>query len=606
MKTFALNTGLADAVVKVILAAGAKDAVVSPGSRNTPLVLALRRAADAGLLTLHTIIDERAAAFVAIGLARVTGSPTVLSCTSGSAGAHYLPAVVEANLSRLPVIVVTADRPLELQDCGAPQTMRQKRMFGEHVRAAVHLEAPASKQDVVDHVNSVREACRIFCSTATGPVHINMAFREPLWKPGEDASGDTIGGESLALCMEELPRTETHENFSVAEGHDEAFASLVGRACEARRGLIVWGAGEIGTGGVDYDTGRRRLAQQVSTLAERAGWPIISDATSGIRDLPHLTRLHIGTADVILRCSAACETLEPDFVIRVGGEPTSKVVSRWLHDKARGKVMLIDPSGWLRDPGRTAATLVSGDPSDVLSRLGRALDERYTRCSPNWTEGWLSANERAIYAVTNACQGTSLWAGSVAKTVSQELPSGTLLHLASSLSIRSFVSFVPATPSGMVLTANRGVNGIDGTLSTALGQGRRWTKGPTAVLMGDVAFAHDASALANVQENQAFVVVVVDNGGGGIFDHLPVSGAGQVFEDQFITRPALDIEAIASAYGLSTQRVCSVDELRMALRQAVTAPGPYLIVAEVNRETDYQLHQSTWAGMSSARPGGIA
>jgi 2-succinyl-5-enolpyruvyl-6-hydroxy-3-cyclohexene-1-carboxylate synthase len=579
VKTASMNSEMAYCVVGEWLALGVQDAVLSPGSRNTPLVMALSQHAMKGQVKLHTIIDERAAGFYALGLARVTGAPVLLSCTSGSAGTHYFPAIVEASKSRIPLIAMTADRPSELQDCGAPQTMNQHELYGSHVRAYAHIPAPSELGDAENATGACRSLFAAAVGHCAGPVHLNIAFRKPLW--------DATSVEAEPVVRNTAPLETPSSSRS------EALHELIEQAGQTARGLIVWGANACGTPGRSYLESRASLSAVVRALSDLTGWPVVSDATAGIRESTAGWPGHIGTADLLLRSRRFCAQATPDLVIRLGGEPTSKVVSEWLRDTTAGKCFLIDRAGWTRDPSRTARALVQMPPTEALQHLCNALDETQPVDS-TWLEHWQQGDLLAKDALSAETSSKGLWAGSIAATLNQRLPKGTLLHVASSLAIRSIVSFAPETTAGITYTANRGVNGIDGTLSTALGQASRWADGATAVLLGDVAFHHDASALAYAPKDRPFLVVVVDNRGGGIFDHLPIASAGDPFERHFITDPCIDPVAIGTAYGLQATTVHDTPGLSDAIQNALGRAGSHLIVARIDRHEDLRRHTATW------------
>ena len=584
------NARSAEALVRTLVAAGAQEAVISPGSRNTAIIMALHRHATDGRLKLHTVIDERTAGFYALGLARMSGRPAILCCTSGSAGTHYFPAVVEASKSRIPLFVVTADRPAELHECGAPQTMNQQELYGSHVRLFVHLEAPDAQTTDAHLERNLATLTEGAKSAVPGPIHINQAFRKPLWKP--DARVDTPPAQ---VTVPMAPKTIASEE---AGAQEENYQRLLVAALASRRGVILWGAGEVGCSGAPYAEVRDSVSRFIASLSSERGWPVVTDATAGIRDNWMTCENHVGSADVVLSSSSFAGAARPDFVLRIGGEPTSRHVSTWVRDYTAGCSYLLDPSGWTRDPHRTATAVIAGSVADNLGRLIADLSESECHTDPSWLSGWKEADSRAKEGMAAACMADTLWAGSIAATVAKSLPPHSLLHLASSLAIRSFASFVPESPTKLTLTSNRGLNGIDGTIATALGESVRWTGGITAALLGDVAFAHDASALALTPRDRPFIAVVVDNSGGGIFDHLPISDAGSIFEEYFITPPDLDIEAIGRAYGLSTRTVSSSRGLRNALKEASTSHGGHLIIAKVDRSTDIRLHEETWANAS--------
>ncbi len=582
MSAARLNGARGHAIVQSALNAGVKEAVISPGSRNTPFVMALTDHAASGSLKLHTIIDERVAGFYALGLARISGTPVILSCTSGSAATHYYPAIVEASKSRLPLIVVSADRPGELQGCGAPQTMEQQGLFGVHARAFLHLSAPDESNKNLDIKATVDPLMARSLMPEPGPVHLNTAFRKPLWDPSDEGIFER---DSTPLSPAQDPLRQDPEGM----------ATLIAAARRAGRGLFIWGAGEIGAAGQPYVEQGQALSHQLAKVASLLGWPILSDATAGIRHTSQECRTHIGTADMVLQSEEFASKNQPELVIRIGGEPTSKAFTTWVRDYTAGKAILLDPSGWRRDPNRTAEHIVHGNPVDILQSLHEKLSSDAGQIDSGWLDEWLQADGLAKEAIASTCSSNQLWAGSAAATLSQSLPGGSLLHLASSLSIRAFASFVPQGSANVTTTSNRGVNGIDGTIATALGQAQRWNQGPVAVLLGDVAFVHDANALTYAPTDRPFIVVVLDNSGGGIFDHLPISSAGRVFERHFITDPSVNITAIGSAYGCSTHVAEDTSQLEEHITQASHSAGSHLIVARFDREFDLKRHRETWS-----------
>ena len=538
-----LNLELARAVVAQCVVAGAAHAVISPGSRNTPVVLAIHEAAEAGHLSVHVVLDERSAGFLGIGLSRASHAPVVLSCTSGTAGAHYLPAVAEASELGLPLIIITADRPEELQGRGAPQTMPQEGLFGSFVRGAVTV---APRESCADLTPLTKGAQR-------GPVHYNLRFRKPLWEESAGASW------SAAKQEESL----------VQKSVDGPLKQAVESSC---RGLIVAGPREHSRDG--------EAERAVMDFATRAGWPVLAEPASGLRG-----SATVFGADAFLK--RPDPGLNPDCILRIGRSPTSKAISEFLAAHGAGKTWLVEPSGRLLDGERI-------DPRIEASGLQPVFDSlESTNISPEWLKTWRHEERRASRAL-EAQDNQALWAGSMIPRIWKALAPGDLLHVASSMAIRDLGSFAVLDRQGPRVSANRGTNGIDGTLSCAIGQARA-SGGETTVLLGDLAFLHDQSALSLVQ-NTPLRVVIVDNDGGAIFEHLPIADHEAIFDRFFLTPQGSDLAAISRAHGLPVATVENLDELGEALQR----PLPCVIHVRVDRRSDFQAHHKYWSALETA------
>jgi 2-succinyl-5-enolpyruvyl-6-hydroxy-3-cyclohexene-1-carboxylate synthase len=457
--------------------AGVAHAAVAPGSRSTPMALAL--AADERV-AVHVFHDERCAAFAALGAGRATGVPAVVLCTSGTAGTHLHAAVVEAHQARVPMLAVTADRPPELRDVGAPQTIDQQHLYGRAVRWFVDPGVP----DDAARWSWRPLAARALDAAVTGagPVHLNLPFREPLvGTPGElPPPRLRSGGEGRAS----------------APGHRLRF--------EPRRPLVV-----------------------ASRPVDLPGVPVLADPRSGIAG-------GVRHADALLRVPFLAEELRPDLVVRVGPPPASRVVNEWL--AASGAVEVCDEAGW--------------DPYGTVAAVGTV--ESLPAPEPGWTERWLeldAAADDVIAKVLAAATGPT--EPGTARDLLASLPPGAHLVVASSMPVRDLEWYATPRPD-VTVHANRGANGIDGTISTAIGVALA-TGAPTAVLVGDVAFLHDVGALVGLPARGVDVrIVVVDNDGGGIFSFLPQAAVldhGR-FEQLFGTPHGVDVAAVAAAFGV--------------------------------------------------------
>jgi 2-succinyl-5-enolpyruvyl-6-hydroxy-3-cyclohexene-1-carboxylate synthase len=517
---------------------GVRRAVVAPGSRSTPMAIAL---ADRDEIDVHVVHDERAAGFVALGLG-LAGTPAVLLCTSGTAAANFHPAVVEAGMSEVPLIVATADRPPELRGVGSPQTIDQLELYGASVRwfhdAAPPDAAPADSWRPL--------AQRVFSTASTGPVHLNLPFREPLMGPP---------GELPPPIGSPLP---------VPRGI--ATSGPLGDEYDRQRGVIVAG----GRSGVD--------GERVVELADRLGWPILADPCSGLRG----AETTVTAFDPMLRHEDFARAHAPEIVVRVGRIPASKVLSQWI--VACGAPVLQVGGPGVMDPDRNVAAFCS---LDDLARMSGAAN------TP-WLARWRHANERAEAAIDEVLAIEPMSEPGVARTVARSLPADADLVVASSMPVRDLEWFGgrPARAH-----ANRGANGIDGVVSTALGlalAGR-----PTVALVGDIAFVHDTNALAALTGRGADLrIIVVDNAGGGIFSFLPQAGqlAPGRFEQLFGTPHGTDIVALAGAHGVSARTAGSIDELA----EAVVAPGPSVTRVITDRAENVTVHDRLNAAVAAA------
>lgn len=554
--TARLNATVARDLVAGFRAQGVRHAVVSPGSRNTPIVLALAEAD----VTIHVVLDERTAGFVALGLSRQTDGPVVLSCTSGSAGANYLPAVVEAYHARRPLVILTADRPEELQGRGAPQTMRQTNLYGQFVERSADIPAPESVEDCEPVSRLAQELARAAVESLA-PVHLNVAFREPLWSPSV-----TLGHR------ERPPRLDTETQIDVP--------AEVAALMSTGRGLVICGPEAVST------PAERAV---VLRFGERLGWPILAEASSGVRfgsTHPNL----MTTYDAFMRTSAS-RSFVPECVVRFGKTNTSRAVNEWLAAVAGDRLIAVASSPFPHDPDQLAAAhlqMQAVDYCDAVSEVtpggGVCID---------WLSQWQSVEE-ALTALFDAEVCTEWWEGSIAQTVLAAAPEHAVVHLANSMPIRDVDSFCP--PGGRVLEvySNRGVNGIDGTLATAAGEALGRPDRPLIVLVGDLAFLHDASSLELLRARRA-TIVVIDNGGGGIFEFLPIAKHPDHFESLFITQQQTKPEAVAAAYGARAMRTHDLATFTRALGADIERDGLGVIVAEVPRKRNVVRHHELWA-----------
>jgi 2-succinyl-5-enolpyruvyl-6-hydroxy-3-cyclohexene-1-carboxylate synthase len=513
----AANLAFARALVGELCAAGVASAVICPGSRSTPLALAVAELED---LPHRVLIDERSAAFHALGFAKATGRPVALVCTSGTAGANFLPAVAEASHARVPLVVLTADRPPELRAWGAAQTMEQRALYSSFARWSE--EAPCPSEGVGS--GYARALARRAVSEATGPapgpVHLNLPFREPL----------------VPTTIDDMPagaRATTPAGATLVPLATDPSGALATELCGIERGVLLFGP----------DNADPELAEPLRRLALALGWPVIADPASGLRAGMALDGCVIHGADLLLRDPGTVAALHPDLVIRFGALPTSKAVNQWLARYAAADLWLVDPAGGCRDPQHRASRVLRATPRQFCDAVaGRAQRPAGSRGA--WLGHWLHADSVARTAVERALAADGRFlAPHVAQALWQALPEDAVLYAANSMAIREMDAFAWARAAGLQVLANRGVNGIDGQVSAALGAAAG-SRRPTVLWCGDLALLHDVSGLLAGRLHDADLTIVVSNDdGGGIFEYLPVAQAipRSVFEPLFAVPHGLDL-----------------------------------------------------------------
>jgi 2-succinyl-5-enolpyruvyl-6-hydroxy-3-cyclohexene-1-carboxylate synthase len=526
-----------------LVARGVRHAVVAPGSRSTPMLLAL---ADRPELTVHVVHDERAAGFVALGLG-LSGSPAIVLCTSGTAAANLHPAVVEAGLSGVPMLVFTADRPAELRDVGAPQTIDQTNLYGRAVR---WFHDPGIADDAAS--STWRSLGRRLVDAAVdGPVHLNLPFRDPLVAdagplpprrsvPAVSATSDPVASDDLVALL--------------ARG----------------RGVVLAGGGSP-----------RDLT---SALIAASGWPVLADPPSRLRGLDGA----VVAFDAVLRHEPTAAALRPEVIVRIGRPAASKVLTQWVGGSGATLVQ-VGGAGTI-DPDHTAVARIDGAALAPLARRLAGVGD------PGWRQQWVDADQCAEAAI-DAVLGPEapLSEPSVARTVARALPEDAKLVVASSMPVRDVEWFGGRTARAH---ANRGANGIDGVMSTALGVALRGV--PTVALVGDIAFVHDVGALTALRSRRGvdLRIVVIDNDGGGIFSFLPqaVSLPGDRFERLFGTPHGTDLVALAGAHGLDATTVTTAAELIDRVRH----PGPSVTRVATDRAENVRVHAALNAAVAAA------
>ncbi len=566
-----VTTSFATTLVDEWVRDGVTVAIVAPGSRNTPLTLALMRQER---MRVDVVLDERSAGFRALGVGLATGRPAIVCCTSGTAAANLHPAVVEAHHARVPLIVCTADRPAELQDVGAGQTIDQTRLFGAAVRWFHDPGPPDAAGEGPDANSRWRSlACRaVACASGppAGPVHLNVPFREPLVPTGEpllEATGRS-GGEPWV-----------HTSMSRREPAAADVTRLATLVRNHPRGLVVAGWGAAADPAV------------VDRFARAAGWPVVADPLSQLRAGAQA----ISTYEGLLRIAGFERGYEPQLVVRLGAPVTSKIANTWL---GRIPTILVDPDDVWLDPQRGTCERVRADADAVLDALASALgaeDAPPAGTDARWLDDWLEVERSARRAIDEVVAGDVACEARIARDVAAGVPAGGTLVVASSLPVRA-LEWCMAPRSDVRVLANRGANGIDGFVSTVAGIATDSAR-PVVALCGDLCFLHDSNGLLGHLPPATYVVI--DNEGGGIFGYLPQTDLPE-FEELFATPQGVDLVAVARSHGVAAERVGIG-----ALAELVTRGGAQarVLVVDVDRRAARDQHSRMWAAVAAAVAG---
>src|SRR5438445_3953732 len=544
--------------VDELAAQGVQFACVSPGSRSAPIAMALQRHPRIKVI-VH--IDERCGSFFAVGLGKSTGKPAVVLSTSGTAAAEFHPAVVEAAYSRTPLIVITADRPPELQGVGANQAVDQQRLFGTAVRWFVDPGVP------VEMPNAARVwrrlAARAVAEAASGPVHLNLPFREPpVPPPGQVPVAEAAPAQAL-----------TNGRLLPSQAQLASLASALQRAA---RPLVV--VGEI------------RDGERLAPALHRLGVPLIAEPTSQLR------RAEAGAAvesyEALLRAGWSLQH-GPDLVVRLGATPTSRVLNRWLA-AAAAPTFLIDPDHSWRDQDQVARHVIATDPQSLLEALppvNRAA----------WRDEWVAAGKKAGAAISATLISTPLHEGHIVRALASRLPEVAQVFVGSSMPIRAADSFWPLAKSKQRFYGNRGASGIDGLVSTGLGVATGRSDVPTVLMLGDLSVYHDMNGLWAIgRHGVKATIVVCDNNGGGVFNFLPQAQHPDVFEEIFATPLGLDFAQTARLSVLVYSPVTERSGLEPAISDAIEKATPTMVVVKFKRDDSVSGHRLCWEAAAAA------
>jgi 2-succinyl-5-enolpyruvyl-6-hydroxy-3-cyclohexene-1-carboxylate synthase len=609
------------AFVDELARCGMRAACTSPGSRSAPLVLSLARERR---VRCFSHVDERCAGFFALGLAKASGVPVAVACTSGTAAAELLPAAIEAHEARVPLLLLTADRPAELRENGAGQAIDQLKLYGDAAKWFFEVDVHEAS---VEHLRWMRTlACRAYWTALEGrpgAVHLNFPLREPLVSEdrlAEDSTGRRDGApyirrEPMRAAGAEAAGGATTTGVVGEPPSNPPDTALRELVAGARRGLLVAGREERQTG----------LGEAAAAFAASTGWPVLADPLSGARRGAGA----IAHYDALLRDAAFAASMAPDLVLRVGDLPVSKPLRTWLAALDGVRQAALDPEGAWQDPASVLSDSLALDPADALTGLASAhatSPASHEATDEDWLARWRNADERAAKAIVGMLAKDGLSEPAVAAELGALLAQEATLFVASSMPVRDIETFWPVRTDPPRVLCNRGANGIDGTVSAAFGAAAHGP-GPVVLLIGDVALAYDIGGLlAATRLGLKLTIVLLDNGGGGIFDFLPVSGASMALgpdADAGQTQPAdrlgdagvgediytrhiatptgLDFAAAAALYGLAHQRVATISELRAALERALSpAANSTIVHVQTDRAHNVELHRRVWTAVAQA------
>jgi 2-succinyl-5-enolpyruvyl-6-hydroxy-3-cyclohexene-1-carboxylate synthase len=566
-------------VVEELVRCGVDFFCVAPGSRSTPLVAALAANERAEKL-VH--FDERGTAFAAVGYARATGRPAAWITTSGTAVANGLPAVVEAATDGMPMILLTADRPPELRQTGANQTIDQPDIFGDYARWRFDLPAPDESVDPAMVLTTIDQAVYRARRSPSGPVHLNLMFREP-FLPDEDPHEPVSGPARWRESGEPYTR--------YADTRPAVDPGAVGRLWDAlrsvERGLVV--AGRLPS---------RKQGEAVLRLADALGWPLLPDVGSQVR-LGATSNNLAPLYDALLASEHFREAHAPQAVLHFGGRALSKRLEQFLTWCRPDPYVVVRENPFRLDPGHGVTHSVEADVPALCAALARAAEERPPAPDESWTAAWREASGRVDGYLERSFAGTrDLNEPLVARLVSRHVPEGHVLCVASSMPIRDLDTFAAPDGAPVPVAANRGASGIDGTVATAAGYARGSGR-PITLLIGDLALLHDLNSLAMLHDLPV-VVVVLNNDGGAIFSFLPVARHEAFFEPYFGTPQGIGFEHAATMFGLRYETPDTAPGFVEAYRAACDREGPTLIEVRTDREENVALHRGLLAEILGA------
>jgi len=564
------------AFVDELARAGVQNVCIAPGSRSTPLALTF---AEQKNIRLWMHYDERSAAFFALGLAKATRQPVALMCTSGTAAANFFPAIIEAHYARVPLIVLTADRPPELRDAGAPQTIDQIKIYGSYAKWFVEMSLPEGTPEALRYARTVAGRAVAEANAApAGVVHLNFPLREPLVPTPTTVDFETA-----------RPAGQPYVAVSSGVRAPEAalIEKLASELAQIERGLIIAGPQT-----------HPDFPAAVTQLAEQLGYPILADPLSQVRCGPHTRANVMDSYDAFLRDEKMVEQLSPAMVLRFGPLPTSKPVLQYLQRHAHARQILIDDGGNWQDPARLASDVFVYDAVAFCQALTPLLRSKSGAGGDgqHWLRRWREIAEKTRAVITAQINSyAEPFEGRVFSELAECLPDGATLFASSSMPVRDLDTFFTGSARRLRFLANRGANGIDGVISSALGAS---VAGPLALVIGDMAFYHDMNGLLAAKlHGLNAVIVLINNDGGGIFSFLPQAAHPQHFEQLFGAPHGLNFAPAAEMYGATFTRPANWREFQQTVKHGLAHGGLHIIEIRTRRETNVTLHREVWSAV---------
>jgi 2-succinyl-5-enolpyruvyl-6-hydroxy-3-cyclohexene-1-carboxylate synthase len=562
-------TAYTAAFVAELVQTGVTDAVVSPGSRSTPMAMVM---AEHPGLNVHIHVDERSAAFFALGIAKASGKPVAILCTSGTAAANYFPAVAEANISRIPLIVITSDRPHELRDVGAPQAIDQIHLYGHHVKWFAEMAVPENSDEMLHYVRSVcGRAAATALQAPSGPVHLNFPFREPLIP--------RINDENVFQLKERPRRYVNVRNGSLTIDKND-LREIAACLNEHEKGMIVCGQIEDPA-----------FIEMVSELAERLNFPILADPLSQLRSGTHSTENVIDAYDTFLRSGEAKDYLKPTIVLRFGSMPVSKALTIFLKENHQAEHLVVDGGGGWRDPAALSTEMIYCNETIFCQQL---LSEVKANKNQQYLHKWQALNHLTKENLTAIRDTAELSESRLFYQLAEMLPENANLFVGNSMPIRDLDSFFHNNRKSIRILANRGANGIDGTVSTALGAASV-SQQPSFLVLGDLTFFHDLNGLLVAKLYPIDItIIIINNNGGGIFSFLPQAEHPKHFELLFGTPLDLDFEHVVRMYNGKFTRVQDWDHFGAVMESSKTTHGLNVIEVVTKRDRNTEEHRKVW------------
>jgi 2-succinyl-5-enolpyruvyl-6-hydroxy-3-cyclohexene-1-carboxylate synthase len=578
--------------------AGIRNVVICPGSRSTPLAMAF--ASQTEIRTwMH--IDERSAAFFALGMAKKLRKPVALLCTSGTAAANFLPALVEATHGHVPLLVLTADRPHELRDNGASQSIDQNRLYGTHAKWFVEVALPEATDAALRYIRTIADrAVAATQAIPSGPVHLNFPFREPL-------TPDPIQGQPLPSVEQRdciawqgrpgnTPYIEVHDT-SLGTSDILAIGKIQHLVSQAHRGLIIAGPDDDFT-----------LTEPLKRLAQLLGYPILADPLSQLRCGVSQQTMVLTSYDAFLRIDSFIEHAQPELIIRFGAMPTSKPLMLYMKRYLSTPLVVIDGNNSWEEPTQLASQLIHANPTTLCNDLFNAIEQHQTVeegasiASRAWLSLWQETDRLTQQTLLHTMYDfREIFEGRVFSELANLLQDDTTLYVGNSMPVRDLDTFFWSSEQRIRIMGNRGANGIDGVISSAMGASAVAENEPTVLVLGDLSFFHDLNGLlASRFYELNLTIILINNDGGGIFSFLPQATHPEHFEKLFGTPTGLNFRPVVEMYGGRFQSVDNWDSFRKAVIQGLHSSGLDVIEIPTERTSNVKMHRHLWEVIQKA------